>query len=133
MAITKSIVKMNHIEALVKVVNDTDNPASLTIDLSVDLLKSNEELSGQPIVVNLAAIESTIQVSGEINITRNNITTCNLFENTPGIEFPWGADTSNNTSDIVVNFTKKGTIYIRMLKVSGFRPLFRPEQGVNLI
>lgn len=132
MSITKTIIKQNHIEAIVKVVNDVTDSATITIGLTTDILKSNEELSGATPIVNLASMESSIQVGTEANITRNGQVIVNFFENTEQFELGFGADTQNNTSDIVVNFTGKGTIYMRLLKVQGYRPLFRPEQGVNL-
>lgn len=132
MSITKTIIKQNHIEAIVKVVNDVTDSATITIGLTTDILKSNEELSGATPIVNLASMESSIQVGTEANITRNGQVIVNFFENTKQFELGFGADTQNNTSDIVVNFTGKGTIYMRLLKVQGYRPLFRPEQGVNL-
>lgn len=132
MAVTKTIIKQNHIEAIVKIVNDVAGAGSATIDLNVDLLKSNEELDGAVPVVHLSATETSVAAAGEINITRGGVVICNYFENNDGFELPWGADTQNPTADIVVNFTAKGTIYLRLLKVAGFRPKFRPEQGVNL-
>lgn len=131
MAITKTVIKQNHIEAIVKVVNDVTDSASITVGLSTDLLRSDEDLIGTP-VVNLGSMESAIQVGTEANITRNNQVVVNFFENTEQFEMGFGADTQNNTSDLVVNFTGKGTIYMRLLKVQGYRPKFRPEQGVNL-
>ena len=122
---------MNHLEALVKVVNDVASAGSVTIALNTDLLRSDENLVGTP-VVNLSAMESAIQVGTEANITRNSVVIVNFFENTEHFELPWGADNQNNTSNIVVNFTGKGTIYMRLLKVSGYQAKFRPEQGVNL-
>lgn len=132
MAIAKTIIKLNHIEALVKITNDTAGVASATIDLNVDLLKANEELNGAPVLVNLGATETSVPVGAEINIVRGAAFICNFFENNDGFELPWGADTQANDTDITVNFTNKGTIYLRLLKVSGFRPKFRPEQGVNV-
>lgn len=133
MAITKTVLKQNHIEALVKVVNDTNDSATTTFVLATDLLKSNEELSGAAPTVNIGSVECSISVGAEANVTRNSVVILNLFENTDRFELPFGADSQNNTSDIVVNFTGKGTVYIRLLKLAGYRPLFRPEQGVNLI
>jgi len=133
MAITKTVLKQNHIEALVKVVNDANESATTTFELAVDLLKSNEELSGAVPTVNIGSVECSISVGTEANITRNSVVILNLFENTDRFDLPFGADSQNNTSDIVVNFTGKGTVYIRLLKLAGYRPLFRPEQGVNLI
>lgn len=130
MAVTKTIVKMNHIEVLVKCVATTAGTA--TISLNTDLLKSNEELSGETIRVNLGATETSVETGKEISITRGGTVICNYFENNDGFELPWGADPEQNTSDIVVTFTGKGTIYLRLLKVNGYRPKFRPEQGVNI-
>lgn len=133
MAVTKTVLKQNHIEALVKVVNDTAGAGSATITLATDLLKSNEELNGETPTVNVGSVEASVAVSGEINLTRSGVVIMNMFENFEDFELPWGADSQNNTADIVVNFTNKGTVYIRLLKVKGYRPKFRPEQGVNLI
>lgn len=133
MAIAKSIMKLNHIESIVKVVNDVAGPGSVTITLNTDLLKSNEELNGEVPTVNVACVEASCAVTGEINLTRNGKVLMNIFENFEQFEFNWGGDPENNTHDIVVNFTNKGTIYIRLLKLKGYRPKFRPEQGVNLI
>jgi hypothetical protein len=132
MAITKTVLKQNHIEALVKVVNDVSDAASATFTLATDLLKSNEELTGVSPVVNISSIECTISVGSEASITRNSVVILNMFENTDRFEMAFGADSQNNTSNITVNFTGKGTVYIRLLKLAGYRPLFRPEQGVNI-
>jgi hypothetical protein len=132
MAVTKTIIKQNHIEAIVKVVNDVAGAGSSTISLATDLLKSNEELSGETPTVNLGSVEATCSNNSEINITRNGVVIMNMFENFEQFELPWGADPQNNTHDLVVNFTGKGTVYIRLLKLKGYRSLFRPEQGVNL-
>lgn len=131
MAITKTVLKQNHIEAIVKVVADAAGTS--TIVLASDLLKSNEELSGATPVVNIGAIEHSCANGGVTTITRGGVLINNMFENTVGFELPWGADSQNNTSDIVVTFTAAGTVYLRLLKLAGYRPLFRPEQGVNLI
>jgi hypothetical protein len=131
MATIKTVLKMNHIEALVKVVNDAAAAGTATITLNSDLLKSNEELNGETPTVNLGAIECSVAVGTEATITRGGVLINNMFENTEGFELPWGADPQNNTSDIVVGFTGKGTVYLRLLKLKGYRPLFRPEQGVN--
>mgnify|MGYP001282562607 CR=1 FL=1 len=130
MAVTKYIVKQNHIEAIVKIVADA--AGSATISLATDLLKSNEELFGGAPRVNIGAMEVPVQTGTEMNITRGGTLILNYFENSDGFEMPWTADPQNNTADIVVTFTGKGTLYIRLLKLKGYRPLFRPEQGVNL-
>ena len=90
MAVTKTIIKLNHLEALVKVVATT--PGSATITLSGDLLKSNEELSGESLKVNYGASEVTVQVGTELNITRNGTVICNYFENAEGFIVRSGID-----------------------------------------
>lgn len=132
MAITKKVLKLNHVEALVKIVNTGATSATETIHLNSDLLKDNEDLSGDTIHVNISQIEHSLADLAESSIVRNNVTILNMFENTTGFILGWGGDSEENTSDIVVNFTGKGTMYIRLLKLSGFKPKFRPEQGVNL-
>lgn len=130
MAVTKSIVKLNHIEAVVKIVADA--AGSATISLATDLLKSNEDLAGGAPEVNIGAMEVSVQTGTEMTMTRNGQLILNYFENSDGFEMPWTADPQNNTSDIVVAFTGKGTLYVRLLKLKGYRPKFRPEQGVNI-
>jgi hypothetical protein len=132
MAIRKKIIKQNHIEAIVKVVNPDAAAASVTIGLATDLLRSDEELvPGVTPTVNLGSMETSVQINTEANITRNGIVIVNFFENTEQFEMGFGADTENNTSDLVVNFTGKGTIYMRLLKVKGYRAKFRPEQNTT--
>ena len=132
MALIKRIIKLNHVEALVKIVKTIPNTSeTVTISLATDLLRSNEELSGEPVTVAISSIETSLANSGQTDIVRNGEVIVNLFENTTGVEFAYGADTTNSTSDIVVNMNQPGTVYMRLLKHHGYRPLFRPEQGVN--
>lgn len=129
MAVTKFVVKQNHMEAIVKIVADA--AGSATIALATDLLRTNEELFGGAPTVNLGAMEVSVQTGTEMTITRGGTLILNYFENSDGFELPWTADPQNNTSDIVVAFTGKGTAYLRLLKLNGYRPKFRPEQGVD--
>lgn len=129
MAARKVLLKMNHNEVLYKFVNDVDSSASLTVTLSTDLLKSNETLSGAPVKVGISAIEATCADLKEITITRNSVVIMNLFENTNSMQMAYGADHENDTYDITVNFTGKGTVIMRMLKTSGYSPVFKPEQN----
>lgn len=129
MAARKVLIKLNHIEAIYKFVNDVDGVASLTVDLDVDLLKSNEQLNGEVVKVAISATEAAIATNKEVTIVRNGVTIQTLFENTNMFTLPYGADHEEETSNITVNFTGKGTIYMRLLKHAGFRPVFRPEQN----
>lgn len=132
MAISKTVIKLTHIEAVVKIVNDVAGAASATISLSTDLLKSNEELTGETPVVNLGTVDVGLSNGTEATITRGGTLISNMYENTLGYLMEFGADPTQNTSDVVVNFTGKGTMFVRLFKIKGYRPLFRPEQGVNL-
>lgn len=130
MAISKFITKSNNIETVVKIVNDVAGAASTTVTLAVDLLKSNEAIAGTP-TVNISAMEAAISNNSKITLTRGGKVVGLLYENTNSILNVYGADSENNTSDIVVAFTGEGMITIRLLKTAGYRPNFRPEQGVN--
>lgn len=132
MAISKTVIKLTHTEAVVKIVNDVAGAASATISLSTDLLKSNEELTGETPVVNLGTVDVGLSNGTEATITRGGTLISNMYENTLGYLMEFGADPTQNTSDVVVNFTGKGTMFVRLFKIKGYRPLFRPEQGVNL-
>jgi hypothetical protein len=128
MAISKYISKLNHIEGVIKVVNDVAGAASTTITLNSDLLKGNETLSGTP-KVNLSAVEAAIANNGKVTITRGGKVVGLYFENTNQILNVYGADSENNTSDLTVSFTGEGMVIIRLLKLEGFKPNFRPGQG----
>ena len=130
MAISKYISKLNHIEGIIKVVNDVAGAASTTITLNTDLLKSNETLAGTP-KVNLSAVEAAISNNSKVTITRGGKVVGLYFENTNQILNVYGADSENNTSDLTVAFTGEGMVVIRLLKLEGYKPNFRPEQGVN--
>ena len=132
MAISKTVIKLTHIEAVVKIVNDVAGAASATISLATDILKSNEELTGETPVVNLGTVDVGLSNGTEATITRGGVLISNMYENTLGYLMEFGADPTQNTADVVVNFTGKGTMFVRLFKIKGYRPLFRPEQGVNL-
>jgi len=131
MAARKVLCKLTHLEALYKFVNDVDGAATLTVNLATDLLKSNESLNGKPIKVSISAIETSIADLKEVSIVRNSLTIMNLFENTNALTFVNGADRENEGYDITLNFTGKGTVYMRLLKIDGYIPNIRPEQGIN--
>lgn len=128
MAIRKYIVKMNHVEALIKIVNDAEPSDTVTIDLDVDLLKDNEYIEvGKTPKVTISALEwSTHTTTGLTTITRNAKVIQRLYA-TGGLTNAYGADHEELTSDIVVAMTG-GTLYLRLLKLDAYRPDFQPEQ-----
>lgn len=130
MAITKSVIKLTHQEAYVKVINDAASSDSITIDIDVDLLKPNEELSGKPLDVRLSTVEYGMAGAGRI--VRNSVNVLEMIANEHGsFDHDTCNDATQKDKDLVVTMGQ-GTMVIRLLKVAGFQPKFRPEQGVNV-
>jgi hypothetical protein len=128
MAITKSVIKLTHQEAYVKVINDTAGPASVTIDLDVDLKKTNETISGA-LDVRLSTVEYAVAAASKI--VRNAVNVLQLPAQHGTFEHLTCNDATQSGQDLVVTMDQ-GTVVIRLLKVSGFLPNFRPAQGVNV-
>lgn len=118
MAIRTYVIKNNHQEALVKIVNDADASAQATIDLDVTLLKYNESLSGKPLDVAIRSVEWSLQPAGVATITRNAKVIQRLHSTYSFVQAV-GADHEESASDIVVDMTG-GTMLIHLLKTSGF-------------
>lgn len=129
MAISKTVIKLNHIEAVVKIVNDTAVDATIAIDLDVDLLKPNEVIEGT-VKVAISQMEFSVAEAAFITITRNAVPVY-VLSSTEAFDLSYGADHTEEQSDILVTMGK-GTLLIRLLKADGFEPKFRPEQGVQL-
>lgn len=129
MAIRKVIIKNNHMEAVVKIVNDADASNSVTIALATDLLKSNESLTGQALDVAIRNIEWTLaDGTGVATIVRNGVTIQRLHS-TNVLQQSYGADHEQSSHNIVVNMTG-GTIIMHLLKSQGYAGNFKPEQGI---
>lgn len=128
MAIRKYLIKNNHVEAVYKIVNDADIADSVTIDLDVDLLKSNEDLvAGKVPLVGISSLEWSVEdQAGEIFIKRNGVTIQRLHSST-NITNVFGADYENGTHDIVIEMSG-GTLFMRLLKKEGYISKFKPEE-----
>ena len=126
MAMRKYLVKLNHKEAVYKIVNPDNLSASLTISLATDLLKSNEDIVGTPKVAIRTMEWSVEDAVGAILISRNGQVTQRLHSST-SITQSLGADHEFDTSDISVAMTG-GTLIIHLLKTEGYVPKFRPEE-----
>jgi hypothetical protein len=125
MAITKTILKLTHIDAVVKVVN-TAASASVTIALATDLLRSDETLSGT-LDVRLSTVEYGIGTGGG-NIVRNSVDVLEMPAANHGMfTYELANDPTQSASDLVVTIGQ-GTAFIRLLKVNGYKPNFTPEQ-----
>lgn len=125
MAIKKYLIKMDHQQAVWKIVNDTDTAANMTIALLTDMLKANETVDSPS--VSIRAMEwSTKDSVGEVKITRNAVLTQRVFA-TGFFENAYGADKEQEAFDIVVNMTG-GTVVLHLLKSNGYKANFQPEQ-----
>jgi hypothetical protein len=130
MAITKHIQRLTHLEAVYKIINE-GGAASTTLGLTTDLVKNNESIApGVTPKVNISNCEIAIADFHKIRITRGGVLVAIFFENTG--EFTWvdGADNQNNDQDLVIEFSGDGMIQINLLKIQGYLPNFRPEQGI---
>lgn len=122
MAVAKTILKNTNQESVVKIAGTA---ASSTIDLSVDLLASQQALDGATQRVNIAGVQWVGLPEATITIARNSVNILTL----PGggadyIEFAAGSgfvDNIENTSDIVVTIAgAEAQCYLVLRKVSGY-------------
>ena len=130
MAIRKQLIKMNHVEAVFKVINDADISGSVTIGLTTDLLRSDETLTGGSMIPKVAirCMEWSVEDGvGQITISRNGVVTQRMHSSTSIIQ-PYGADREGEQYDIVVTMTG-GTLIMHLIKEQGYSANFRPEQG----
>ena len=122
MAVTKTVLKKTHQEAVVKVAGTA---ASATIDLAADLLPAGQALDGATQTVNLVGLQYVGLASSTITITRNSVNILTLGAEGEGtIEFAAGAgfvDTIENTEDIVVTIAgAEAQAYLILRKVGGY-------------
>jgi hypothetical protein len=122
MAVAKTILKNTNQESVVKIAGTA---ASATIDLSVDLLASQQALDGATQRVNIAGVQWVGLPEATITIARNSVNILTL----PGggadyIEFAAGSgfvDNIENASDIVVTIAgAEAQCYLVLRKVSGY-------------
>ena len=124
MAITKTLIKHTHRDAIVKIVNDSTSN-SITIDIDVDLLKADETLSGA-LDVRLSCVDYGLGTGGG-KIVRNSVNVLEMPANNHG-HFPhqYANDPTEKASDLVITMGQ-GTMVIHLLKVNGYRANFQPE------
>lgn len=119
MAIRKYLLKNTFMDTVIRIVNDADATANITIDLSTDILKSNEVLTGATLDVSIRNIDwSLTSGTGVATITRNSkviyrLANSHTFDN---------ADTSDHeesASNIVIDMTG-GTVILHLIKKAGY-------------
>lgn len=122
MAVTKTILKNTNQETIVKIAGTA---ASATIDLQTDCLAATQALDGETQTVNIAGFQFTGLASSTITIARNSVNVTTIAaEGHDSIEFIAGngyAETTNNTSDIVVSIAgAEAQLYLTLRKIGGY-------------
>ena len=121
MAVTKTVLKKTHQEAIVKV---GGTAGSAVIDISADLLSHNQQLSGDPVLVDIVGAEVSGLLTSAITITRNSVPILAFAgENNGNFDFEGGGfrDTIQHDQNITVTISgAEGHIYLKLRKVGGF-------------
>ena len=122
MAVTKTILKLTELDAVVKVAG-TD--AAGTISLDVDLLAGTQVTSGSTQTAVISGLQWTGATNGVITITRNNVVVATLQANAAGsLEMNGQSmipDTIGSTYPIVVTISgAQAECWLRIKKLSGY-------------
>lgn len=123
----KTILRQTETLAVIKV---SGTNVTETITLGTDLLSSTMVVSGTP-TVNISHVQWNISntVTDTITVTRGGVAVLNLYINASQIDMSGNggfADTVGNTSDLVVQITGTGQLYLTVRKVSGYASKIEP-------
>lgn len=130
MPVTKTVMKVTHQEAIVKVAGTS---AAATIDLSADLVAPGQVLDGATQAVNIVGVMWSGAAVGQIQLTRNSVVVKTMTTDTADYHDYSGQDmipeSTENTSDIVVTISgAQAECWLKLRKVSGYRTTVEPEQ-----
>lgn len=130
MAVTKTIMKKTHQEAVIKIAGTA---AAATVDLSVDVTAAGQVLDGDIQRASITGVTWTGGTNGVITITRNNVVVMTLQANAAGMMFFDGQtmipDNTEEASDIVVTISgAQAECWLKIRKVSGYKTTVEPEQ-----
>lgn len=130
MPVTKTVMKVTHQEAIVKVAGTS---AAATIDLSADLVAPGQVLNGDTQAVNIVGVMWSGATAGQIQLTRNSVVVKTMTTDTADYHDYSGQDmipeSTENTSDIVVTISgAQAECWLKLRKVSGYRTTVEPEQ-----
>ena len=122
MAVTKTIMKTTHQDAIVKVAGTA---GSATISLSLDLLPaSGQQLDGATQTVEIVGAIVTGLLSSAITVARNGVNILTFAgENSSTFDFQGHGfrDNIQATSDIVVTIAgAEAQLYLKLRKVGGY-------------
>lgn len=122
MAVTKTIIKTTHQDAIVKVAGTA---GSATISLASDLLPAaGQELDGATQTVEIVGAVVTGLLGNSVTVTRNGVNILTFAgENSATFDFQGQGfrDPIESTKDIVVAIAgAEGQIYLKLRKISGY-------------
>jgi hypothetical protein len=123
MAVTKTIIRNTNLETVIRV-GGTSGTA--TISLATDCLASSQVLDGGTQTANITGYMVTGLLTSAITVSRNSVNIATFAPENSGIFDFQGqgfSENTNNTSDIAVTIgTAEAHIYIKIRKVSGYKP-----------
>lgn len=130
MAVTKTVMKKTHQEAVVKVAGTA---AAATVDLSADLVAAGQVLDGATQKVSIVGVTWTGAADGIVTIARNSVTIMTLQANAAGMLYFDGQtmipDNLEESSDIVVTISgAQAECWLKLRKTSGYKTTVEPEQ-----
>lgn len=130
MAVTKTVMKKTHQEAIVKVAGTA---AAGTINLATDLLPATQVLDGAVQKVSIVGVNWAGASDGIITISRNSVVVMTLQANAAGMLLFDGQtmipDTTEEASNIVVTISgAQAECWLKLRKTSGYKTTVEPEQ-----
>jgi len=129
MAVTKTILKNTHQEAVVKI---SGTAASATIDISADLLNAKQALNGSTVRVDIIDCIVTGLLGSGITVVRNSVPILAFApENSIKLSFEGEGFRENiqNNANIVVTISgAEAHIYLVLRKVTGFASMIETAQ-----
>lgn len=131
MAVTGTVMKLTHQEAVVKVAGTA---ATHTIDLSVALVPaSGQILDGETQTVTITGVTWSGADGGVVTISRGGVTVMTLQANAAGMLLFDGQtmppESIGATADISVAISgAQAECWLKLRKVSGYKTTIEPEQ-----
>ena len=123
MAVTKTVLKNTHQEAIVKIAGTSD---TAIIDIQADILNSAQALDGDTQTVNIVGVMWSGATNGQIQITRNSTIIKTMVTDAADYHDYSGQDmcpeTTANTYDISVAISgAQAECWLKLRKVGGYK------------
>lgn len=131
MAVTKTVIKKTHQEAVVKVAGTA---AAATISLATDLVAAGQIADTEASQnVSIVGVTWTGATNGIVEIKRNDVVIMTLQANAAGMLYFDGQsmipETVESLSNIVVTISgAQAECWLKLRKVSGYKTTVEPEQ-----